>query len=326
MQNPLVSVITNTFNSDVYIKDNIESLIGQSYKNWEHIIVDCGSTDHTIELLEELKHDRLRVIKIPFCGVATARNFGIKQAKGEIIAILDSDDICLPERIFNQVNFLNAEPKFLAVTTAIKTINLQTKRKCTYIYPSSPEQIAIALRVGINVLPHSSLAFRANTFNKLSGYSDYIEKAEDFDFLLRLSDIGPIKSLPVPSIQITVRCDSHTSVHRPKGRDTKFYVALAIILNAAKISSKKDKETVEIWLDELTERGINNLLWYWQARSLVQNIARLDLVTTTWFLRSLIANFNVSLFGRKNGLIKILKICSTHNSYANLCFKKNNSP
>ena len=81
-------------------------MLQQDYAEWEHIIVDCGSTDNSMDLLSELAHERLRVFQVPFCGVANGRNIGIAKAKGNIISILDSDDYASPHRLIMQVNIL----------------------------------------------------------------------------------------------------------------------------------------------------------------------------------------------------------------------------
>jgi len=116
--------------------------------------------------------------------------------------------------------------------------------------------------VGINILPHSSLAFRLDAFNEVDGYSKYSEMAEDFDLLLRLSDLGLIKSVPIPLAQIAVRSDSNGDVYRPKGRDSKFYIAWSIISHAMQTKSDEERKHIEDWLDGLTGQGIGNLLWY----------------------------------------------------------------
>jgi len=322
MSDPLVSIITNTYNSAIYIRENVESVLNQSYQHWEQIIIDCGSTDSTLEILEKIMHDRLRVFTVPFCGVGEARNFGIKKAKGDVIAILDSDDVSFPERIATQVNVLMKEVDVLAVATAIKTLDVSTKKEKIFLYPSSPKQIALALRVGINILPHSSLAFRLDAFNEVYGYSKYSEMAEDFDLLLRLSDLGLIKSVPIPLAQIAVRSDSNGDVYRPKGRDSKFYIAWSIISHAMQTKSDEERKHIEDWLDGLTGQGIGNLLWYWQFRSFFANLFQLDFVTVRWFLRSLVVNFHASLFGLNGFSAKILLSRGINKSYVNSWSKR----
>ena len=91
------------------------SVLNQSFDSWEHIIIDCGSTDNSRKVLESLKHPRLRVIHEEFCGVARARNRAIQQARGEFCAILDADDRALPDRLRLQVELLRKDKALVAV-------------------------------------------------------------------------------------------------------------------------------------------------------------------------------------------------------------------
>ena len=97
--NNLVSIITPNFNSSKYIKDTIKSVLNQTYENWEWIITDDGSTDESAEYIKNLciEDSRIKLFKQTNLGPAKARNNSIKNAKGQYLAFLDSDDIWFPE-------------------------------------------------------------------------------------------------------------------------------------------------------------------------------------------------------------------------------------
>ncbi|MGE7940064.1 glycosyltransferase family 2 protein [Bacillus paramycoides] len=106
---PLVSIVTPSYNASSFIKETIQSVQSQSYTNWEMIIVDDVSKDNTRELIkEEIKKDnRIRLIELQEnSGAAIARNTGINNAKGKYVAFLDSDDLWLPEKLEKQVFFM----------------------------------------------------------------------------------------------------------------------------------------------------------------------------------------------------------------------------
>jgi len=106
----LVSIITPSYNSDKFISKTIESVINQTYDNWEMIIVDDCSPDNSNEIIEEyIKQDnRIKLIKLDKnSGPAVARNTAIKKAKGRYIAFLDADDLWLPDKLEKQLNFMN---------------------------------------------------------------------------------------------------------------------------------------------------------------------------------------------------------------------------
>lgn len=109
IEEELVSVITPCYNSARYISQTIESVLSQTYQNWEMIIVDGCSSDNTVQIVEEYIaiDDRIRLIKLETnSGVAVDRNRAIEEAKGWYIAFLDSDDIWLPQKLEKQIRFM----------------------------------------------------------------------------------------------------------------------------------------------------------------------------------------------------------------------------
>lgn len=103
----LVSVITPAYNAEKYIKDAIDSVLMQTYKNWEMIIVDDGSTDTTVEVISQYEDTRIKLFKIEKnSGVAVAMNTALEKASGTLIAFLDADDIWKPEKLEKHVEFM----------------------------------------------------------------------------------------------------------------------------------------------------------------------------------------------------------------------------
>lgn len=106
---PQVSIITPCFNSSIFIEETINSVLSQSFQDWEHIIIDDCSIDNSPEIIKAycVKDKRIRLIKLSNNnGVAQARNIGIKEAKGRFIAFLDSDDLWYPDKLKKQISFM----------------------------------------------------------------------------------------------------------------------------------------------------------------------------------------------------------------------------
>jgi glycosyltransferase involved in cell wall biosynthesis len=106
---PVVSIITPTFNSERFISETIDSIIQQSYKDWELLVIDDGSDDNSIKIIKEFESKENRVHLIRFkknYGPAYARNLGIQLAKGRYIAFLDSDDVWHPDKLEIQIKFM----------------------------------------------------------------------------------------------------------------------------------------------------------------------------------------------------------------------------
>ncbi len=109
MNEPLVSIITPVFNSEEFLTATIESVINQTYKNWELLIVDDGSIDESWSIIQSFaqKDDRIKSFKLPENGGAgVTRNYAIERASGKYIAFLDSDDIWLPNRLKDHILFM----------------------------------------------------------------------------------------------------------------------------------------------------------------------------------------------------------------------------
>ncbi|WKL46734.1 glycosyltransferase family 2 protein [Flavobacterium pectinovorum] len=109
--NELVSIITPTFNTEKFIRATIESVLNQSYQNWEMILVDDASTDETVSIIKEFaqKDNRLKLIELPKnSGNGFARNIALEKATGKYIAYLDADDLWFSMKLENQIQFLKA--------------------------------------------------------------------------------------------------------------------------------------------------------------------------------------------------------------------------
>lgn len=115
MKENLVSIITPCYNGSKYVYQTIESVLKQTYSNWEMIIIDDGSKDNSVEVISKYveQDNRIRLIQQPNGGSANARNNGIRLAEGQYIALLDSDDIWAPTFLESQIRFMKEKNTFL---------------------------------------------------------------------------------------------------------------------------------------------------------------------------------------------------------------------
>lgn len=128
MKSGLVSIITPVYNGEKYIKETIDSVLNQTYPDWEMIIVDDGSKDKSAQIAQEFadKDKRITLIQQPNGGSAAARNNGIRRANGQYIALLDADDLWEPEFLESQLSLMK-EKKALVVHASYKRINEESK-------------------------------------------------------------------------------------------------------------------------------------------------------------------------------------------------------
>jgi glycosyltransferase involved in cell wall biosynthesis len=187
---PFVSVIIPTFNRDWIIRDAIDSVLGQTYPNFELLVVDDGSTDRTVEFLRTYD-DRLRVIRQDNRGVSAARNCGIKASRGQLIAFLDSDDMWLPEKLAAQVSFFERHPhakicqtEEVWIRNGMRVNPRQKHRKRSGdIFEHS---LALCL-----VSP-SAVMLRRELLDEVGLFDEALPACEDYDLWLRVSCVIPV--------------------------------------------------------------------------------------------------------------------------------------
>lgn len=139
-QNPLISVITPAYNAERFIGDTIDSVLDQTYANWEMVIVDDRSTDNTTSIVEEYRKrdNRIKLIVLEEnSGSAVARNTAMENAKGRYIAFLDSDDRWLPEKLAKQLRFMQEKDIAFSFTTYVRILEDGTKTNAISTTPES---------------------------------------------------------------------------------------------------------------------------------------------------------------------------------------------
>jgi GT2 family glycosyltransferase len=196
MPTPCVSVLMTTYNGTATIAASIDSVLAQSFRDFELIIVDDGSTDETPAILARTGDPRLRVLRTDRTGgIVASRNHGFAAVHGRYVAPLDHDDWSDAERLARQVAFLDGNPGVVLVATEIRIA--QNGKVSAPHHPSVGDALALRWLLLIdNPLTWSSVMFRADAAQRLGTFlrTDY-ELADDFDFYHRLLEMGDIVRL-----------------------------------------------------------------------------------------------------------------------------------
>lgn len=188
---PLVSVLMPVFNCGLYIEESVQSVLNQAFSNFELIIIDDCSTDNTTDIIKKFSDSRIRLYeKGNNSGLIDSLNFGISIAKGEFIARMDGDDICLPERFSKQVNFLIENPDILMVGTALKRFGVIEDE---VIYPENHKDIAVRLCFN-SPFGHPTIMGRKWIFEKYKYNKDF-EDAEDYELWTHLVFEGKLANI-----------------------------------------------------------------------------------------------------------------------------------
>jgi glycosyltransferase involved in cell wall biosynthesis len=185
MSDKLVSVIMPVYNAERYLREAINSILVQTYSHFEFIIIDDGSSDNSSDIIKCYRDDRISAYFFNNGGCSRQRNFGISVAKGEVIALMDADDISEPTRIEEQFNFLKSSPDVQIVGTNCLYINDKGERILSKKYPESHEEIEFIAPVLCPICPSSMMTYK-KILTDLGGYTEELLVAGDYNLILRL--------------------------------------------------------------------------------------------------------------------------------------------
>ncbi|MDB5147666.1 MAG: hypothetical protein JWQ57_1686 [Mucilaginibacter sp.] len=181
---PFISIITTVKNGSQFLRETLESVYSQSYKSYEHILIDDGSIDNTVEVIEDFKNKfqnhRIKLIVTNGIGRAKALNLGVSNAAGEWIAIIYGDDLWHPEKLAYQVKSLNQEADVLSMGTSL--FNESEKIKYTPIGNITISKIERKMLLRSNQISHSAVLIRKS----LCFYDEKRISQLDYELWLRL--------------------------------------------------------------------------------------------------------------------------------------------
>jgi glycosyltransferase involved in cell wall biosynthesis len=194
MNLPLVSIVMPVYNCQKYLKEAIISVLSQTYKNIELVIVNDGSTDSSMDIILSFSDDRIRCLVNEFnSGIVFTRNRGLDAAKGEYVATLDSDDIAMPERIEKQVFFLSSNPDYGMCGTFFYTMNSEGKPRRKIKFPTNNRDIVTYLTLG-NCFCNSTVMIRSQLAKELK-YREKFDIVEDYELWCRIAKRAKLKNL-----------------------------------------------------------------------------------------------------------------------------------
>ena len=192
-----VSVVMPTYNNGGYLRSAIDSILLQTYGNFELIVVDDASTDNTFEILNLYNDSRIKIIRhVINTGVSTSRNDGMNAAIGEYIAVMDGDDISYDRRLERQVHFLDAHPEYGIVGCSVfDNIDIDGSLLFRTHVVQHNEEIRKTL-IKKWCFWHASVMFRKELLKTVGGYRKEFAVAEDHDFILRILEHTKAANLP----------------------------------------------------------------------------------------------------------------------------------
>jgi Glycosyl transferase family 2 len=194
---PVVSVVMSVFNGERFLEEAVESILNQSYREFEFILINDGSTDRSGEIMESFanKDSRLHVYHQENKGFIEALNRGCTLARGKYIARSDADDIAMRDRLTWQVEFIEKHPEVGIVGGAVEVIDSTGKTLETSVNPVDDRQIRSALLRGECPFWNSTVLMRKDAFVSAGEYRRIFTFAEDHDLFLRIADRYKLSNL-----------------------------------------------------------------------------------------------------------------------------------
>jgi len=194
-----VSVVMPVYNAERYVAEAVESILAQTFTDFEFIIIDDGSTDGSLSILQHYagQEERIRLTSRPNTGFVRAVNEGLSQAGGKYIARMDADDIAMPERFAKEVAYMEANPECIVVGCRMMLIDADGDPIREWILRESHEEIDEAnLRGHGGGVGHPTVLMRRDEVMAAGAYDIAFQFSADLDLFLRLAERGRLANLP----------------------------------------------------------------------------------------------------------------------------------
>ena len=219
---PAVSVVMPAYNSARFVAEAVESVLGQSFTDFEFLIVDDGSTDETPEILRGYaeRDPRIRLTVRPNIGLVRTLNEMLASVRGEFVARMDADDVCFPDRFQKQVESLRGNPELVAVGSRVVLIDPEGGILHEVCLLQSHEEIDRVHMSGVagSALGHPAAMIRSEALSRIDGYRIEFELSEDMDLWLRLAEVGDLANLVEPLLKHREHAQSRGYVHQEHQR------------------------------------------------------------------------------------------------------------
>lgn len=256
-QNPIITVLMPMYNSEKYISEAVESILNQTYADFEFIIIDDASSDNSVSIVESFKDPRIKLIIKPInTGLTSSLNMGLTMAKGKYIARMDSDDISVLDRFEKQLAFMEVNTHIALCGTWFKFIDNNEYIK----HPAEHEDIQVAL-LSYCAIGHPTV-FMRNSFLKQHqlNYNVEMEPAEDYDLWARICFLGNLANIPEVLLYYRLHNEQVSSLQNDKqivfSNQIKIKLLNSLLpgLNLDLFSLNNEEETEIVFIDMLTKR------------------------------------------------------------------------
>ena len=187
LNNIPITVLLATYNCGGFIQTSINSILKQSYQNFEFLIIDDGSEDNTEEIIRSFNNEKIRYIRLKHIGFSAALNFGLKEAKFDWVARMDADDIAVPDRLEKEVKLINKNNKDIIFSDSVFFKN----KKIQFLNMINTEKEDLKRKIELRGhICHPSVLYNRNFILENGGYNENLDHSEDWELWIRLLNKG----------------------------------------------------------------------------------------------------------------------------------------
>jgi len=242
--NPRITVLMPAYNAGEYIATAIDSVLQQSFSDFELLIINDGSTDDTEQVIHTFADDRIRLINQTNQGVAAALNIGLLNARAELVARFDADDICKPERLQMQYHFMETHPDHILVGADAEYINTKGEYVFTGKMPAYTAEEIAQLDCSKCPFIHSSVMYRKKSILDAGGYNTHAYAFEDHLLWSKIIRQGGTANLP--QALLLVRLNPGSVSIDERWRTKRFHEIKYKAIREGYISDEAGKELQQI--------------------------------------------------------------------------------
>ena len=197
---PLISVVIPVYNGELTIRDTVESVLNQTFSDFELIIINDGSSDSTLDILGGFQDLRLKIFSYPNAGLSASRNRGISHACAEMISFIDADDLWTPNKLESQLNSLREHPEAAVAYSWTDFIDERGTLLGYGIHRTVNGSVFPRLLEFFFIGSGSNALLRKSVFSEVGEFDETLTSAEDLDMFLRLAARYQFSAVPQPQI------------------------------------------------------------------------------------------------------------------------------
>jgi glycosyltransferase involved in cell wall biosynthesis len=299
---PLISVVMPVYNGGQFLGKAIDSIQRQTFTNFEFIIIDDGSSDDSRAIIQAYQQKDPRIHPIFLeqnSGIVTALNTGLNAAAGKYIARMDADDISLPTRFEEQINYLEDHPDVDVISSYYQLIG-PTGDKLGNIIKLPTTNLTILWSLCIdNPIVHPGVVIRTEAVRNIGGYRAIYPHAEDYDLWMRLSDKSHFANLAHPLIQLRRHSSNITVVHHDDSMESSISISQMMLQKV--LSQKIEEYSVQpFWMNNSSSSS--NVK---QAVNILVNLSQ-------HFLSHFLLSEGERAFIKKDALLRILRLVKSN--------------